>query len=443
MNVMKFGGTSVGSAARMNDVSKIIDTGKPVLVVLSAVSGTTNKLVEIADLLTEGKKEEAKNAIANLENSYDKLINDLYKEFPNAMPEAVQLIVRHFELLNGFTRNGFGKRQYREILAQGELISTGLFDIYLRAKGKKVFFMNALDFMRTDENHEPDMKYIEENLKEILHANNGYQFYLTQGYICRNSFGEIDNLKRGGSDYSASIIGSAMKADEIQIWTDIDGMHNNDPRIVEGTFPIRELSFDEAAELAYFGAKILHPSSVNPARAAGIPVRLKNTMQPEAPGTLISKNTGSNEIKAIAAKDNIIAIKINSGRMLMAYGFLRNVFEIFERYATPIDVITTSEVAVSVTIDNDDYLKEIVKELESFGSVETDRDQTIICIVGDGLANQIGYAARIFDSLKDINVRMISCGGSKNNVSLVVNHSDKNKALKSLNEGLFKKAALA
>lgn len=440
---MKFGGTSVGSAARMNDVSNIINTGKPVLVVLSAVSGTTNKLVEIADLLSEGKKEEAKNAIANLESSYDKLINELYKEFPQVLPEAVQLIVRHFELLNSFTRNGFGKRQYREILAQGELISTGLFDIYLRAKGKKVLFMNALDFMRTDENHEPDMKYIEENLNEILQNNKGCQFYLTQGYICRNSFGEIDNLKRGGSDYSASIIGAAMKADEIQIWTDIDGMHNNDPRIVEGTFPIRELSFDEAAELAYFGAKILHPSSVNPARATGIPVRLKNTMQPDAPGTLISKNTSSSEIKAIAAKDNIIAIKINSGRMLMAYGFLRNVFEIFERYATPIDVITTSEVAVSVTIDNDEYLNEIIKELEAFGSVETDRDQTIICIVGDSLANQVGYAARIFESLKNINVRMISCGGSKNNITLVVNHQDKNKALKALNEGLFKKVALA
>jgi aspartate kinase len=443
MNVMKFGGTSVGSAARMNDVSNIINTGKPVLVVLSAVSGTTNKLVEIGYFLSEGKKEEAKNAIANLEHSYDKLISDLFHQYPAVMSEAVQLIVRHFELLNSFTRNGFGKRQAREILAQGELISTGLFDIYLRAQNKKVLFLNALDFMRTDEHSEPDMKYISENITSILNKNSGYDYYLTQGYICRNSFGEIDNLKRGGSDYSASIIGAAMKADEIQIWTDIDGMHNNDPRIVENTFPIRELSFDEAAELAYFGAKILHPSSVNPAQAAGIPVRLKNTMQPDAPGTLISENTSSQEIKAIAAKDNIIAIKIKSGRMLMAYGFLRNVFEIFERYATPIDVITTSEVAVSVSIDNDEYLDDIVRELNSFGSVEVDRDQTIICIVGDGLMNQVGYAGKIFDSLKNINIRMISCGGSKNNVTLVVNKSDKNEALKSLNAGLFRKEAVA
>lgn len=443
MNVMKFGGTSVGNAERMNDVLRITDNGEPVLVVLSAVSGTTNKLVEISDLLFNKKKEEGMKMIIELEKSYDVLIKNIFPDKDNFQNEAIVLLKRHFDVLKKYAEYVFGKKQYRECLAQGELMSTGLFEILLRKNKKSVTFLNALDFMRTDENSEPDMEYITENLNRILKESPKTQYYLTQGYICRNSFGEIDNLRRGGSDYSASIIGAAMKAEEIQIWTDIDGMHNNDPRIVQGTYPIRELSFDEAAELAYFGAKILHPSSVNPARDSGVPVRLKNTMQPDAPGTLISTVTSSNEIKAIAAKDNITAIKIKSGRMLMAYGFLRNVFEIFERYKSPIDVITTSEVAVSVTIDTDEFLNEIVKELESFGMVEVDRNQTIICIVGDGILNQVGYAAKVFDSLKNINVRMISCGGSKNNISLVVNADQKKEALLALNEGLFKREAVA
>lgn len=443
MNVMKFGGTSVGNAERMNDVMQITNTGEPVLVVLSAVSGTTNKLVEIADLLFNKKIKEAENVIGDLEKSYDALIINLFQEEDGYRKEAITLLQRHFDLLKKYAEYVFGKKQYRECLAQGELISTGLFEILLRKNKKEVTFLNALDFMRTDENSEPDMGYITENINRILKESKKTQYYLTQGYICRNSFGEIDNLRRGGSDYSASIIGAAIKAEEIQIWTDIDGMHNNDPRIVQGTFPIREMSFDEAAELAYFGAKILHPSSINPARAAGVPVRLKNTMEPSAPGTLISKNTKSKEVKAIAAKDDITAIKIKSGRMLMAYGFLRNVFEIFERYKAPIDVITTSEVAVSVTIDNNENLDKIIKELEEFGVVEVDQNQTIICIVGDGILDQVGYAAKVFDSLKNINVRMISVGGSKNNISLVVNADQKKEALLALNEGLFHKQTVA
>lgn len=436
---MKFGGTSVGSASRMREVAQIIESENPVLVVLSAVSGTTNKLIEIANAYTKADKQSAAKLIDSLEAQYFLLIDELY-DSPNGKQEGKRIIEHHFNILREFSRNGFSERHYREILAQGELISTQLFNRFLLELNKNVVLINALDFMRIDEDAEPVMDYISSHLTKILNENKSAQYIITQGFICRNPMGEIDNLKRGGSDYTASLIGAAIHSEEIQIWTDIDGMHNNDPRIVEDTFPVRQLSFDEAAELAYFGAKILHPSSVNPARTYGIPVRLKNTMKPDAEGTLISESSTPGVIKAVAAKDQIIAIRIVSNRMLLAFGFLRKVFEIFERYKTPIDMISTSEVAVSLTIDNDSQLEAILNELNEIANVDIDRDQSIICVVGDHIVDLPGFAAAIFDSLKSISIRMVSCGGSKNNVSLLLPTQYKNEALKSLNVGLFKKA---
>lgn len=436
MKVMKFGGTSVGSPERMKQVAEIIRSEEPVLVVLSAVSGTTNKLVAIANNYLEGNKDEALSKINALKNEYDQFIPQLLKKEEN-IARAIEFINYEFTSLVDYSANGFGKKQQNEVLAKGEILSTGLFNLYLTEQNRPVEFLSALDFMRIDETEEPEMKYIAENLQTLTQRNDKNLVYLTQGYICRNSYGEVDNLKRGGSDYSASIIGAAIQSEEVQIWTDIDGMHNNDPRVVEKTFPVRELSFDEAAELAYFGAKILHPSTVNPAREKNIPVRLKYTMQPDAEGTLISSRTTGTGIKAIAAKDNIIAIKIKSSRMLMAYGFLRNVFEVFERYRTPIDMITTSEVAVSLTIDQDAFLQPILDELKNFGTVEVEKDQTIICMVGDLVAEKKGYAAQIFNSLSQIPVRMVSYGGSENNVSILISSQYKKDALIALNNGLF------
>ncbi|MCG3164261.1 MAG: Lysine-sensitive aspartokinase 3 [Bacteroidia bacterium] len=436
MLVLKFGGTSVGSPERMNSVAKIIKSDKPRIVVLSAVSGTTNSLVEISSYLYKGNIEGAVKLIDSLHSKYKDFVKNLLKS-EAGFKKGNELIDEHFEYIRSFTKDLFTIHEEKAILAQGELISTALFHYYLEENGEKSVLLPALNFMRTDAEGEPDLKYISENLKKEITNYKSEKLFITQGYICRNAFGEVDNLKRGGSDYSASLIGAAIEADEIQIWTDIDGMHNNDPRIVKKTFPIEELSFDEAAELAYFGAKILHPSSVLPARLKNIPVRLLNTMQPEAKGTLISQKSSGGSIKAVAAKDGITAIKIRSGRMLMAYGFLRSVFEIFERYKTPIDMITTSEVAVSVTIDDAKHLDEILSELKDFATVEVDKAQTIICVVGDFLADKKGYAVKIFDSLKNIPIRMISYGGSPNNVSVLVETKQKNDALNALNDGLF------
>jgi aspartate kinase len=437
MVVMKFGGTSVGSALRMKEVSRIVDTGEQVLVVLSAVSGTTNSLVEINDAFSSGDKKKGISLIEKLEEKYHQLVNELYNS-DSYKTAGTEIIRVHFDLLRSFAENGFTQKQAFEILAQGELISTQLFYQLLLEEGKKAALLNALDFMRIDEEGEPQMDYLREHIKPLLEKNKE-TFLITQGFICRNPKGEIANLRRGGSDYSASLIGAAINVSEIQIWTDIDGMHNNDPRIVNDTYPIRNLSFDEAAELAYFGAKILHPSSVNPARTAGIPVRLKNTMQPEAEGTLISAISDRDTIKAVAAKDKITAIRIVSNRMLLAYGFLRKVFEVFERYKTPIDMISTSEVAVSITIDNDQFLDGILTELKEIANVEIDYDLTIICVVGDNLLEHSGFGAKIFESLKEVPVRMVSFGGSKNNVSLLIHSSEKVRALNMLHAGLFKK----
>lgn len=436
MRVMKFGGTSVGSAVRMHDVARIIEGQQPVMVVLSAVSGTTNKLVEIAGHLLAKEKQAALNKMEQLQSSYLPFVDVLFAA-ENSKTDGYAIIQHYFEQLKSLAVNGFGLRQQKEVLAIGEMISTHLFFRLLQEQNKSVVLLNALDFMRVDQDGEPQMNYIASQLEELLSLHSGKDIYVTQGFICRNLLGEIDNLKRGGSDYSASLIGAAVGSDEIQIWTDIDGMHNNDPRVVSNTHPVRQLSFDEAAELAYFGAKILHPSSVNPARKSGIPVRLKNTMKPGAEGTLISDRSLPGVIKAVAAKDNIIAIRIVSNRMLLAHGFLRKVFEIFERYKTPIDMISTSEVAVSLTIDDDERLDSILDELNEIAKVEVDRGQTIICIVGDNIVDLPGFAAKIFDSLKSVSIRMVSCGGSRNNVSLLVATKNKNEALNALNVGLF------
>ncbi len=436
MRVLKFGGTSVGSPDRLRKLMDIIDPLQPQVVVLSAVSGTTNELVAIANALYEKKHEEANTLIDALESKY---VNFLAQLFPSSVyfKKSSMLIIEHFNSIRAFTQDLFTVYEERIILSKGELISTALLSYYLEQIVIKNVLLPALDFMRLDEHSEPNIPYTTEHLTPLLAAHPNINIFITQGYICRNHFGEVDNLKRGGSDYTASLIGAAIGAEEVQIWTDIDGMHNNDPRIVSGTKPIRNLSFNEAAELAYFGAKILHPQSVFPAQKYNIPVRLLNTMEPKAPGTLISSMESEAGIKSIAAKDGITALKIQSSRMLLAYGFLRRVFEVFERYKTPIDMITTSEVAVSLTIDDDQYLAEIINELNGFGTVEIDADQSIICIVGDFLASKSGYAAKVMDSLKQIPIRMISYGGSSNNISVLVNTSVKNDALKALHKGLF------
>jgi aspartate kinase len=436
MLVLKFGGTSVGSPERMKALVPLINNAQPKIVVLSAMSGTTNALVEIGQALYSRNTELARQLIDALETKYRKVVTDLYVK-PEFIAKGNELITEHFNYLRAFTIDMFTSNEEKAVLAQGELLSTALVQFYLEESGIRSALLPALNFMRIDENEEPDLNYIETHLKAELEKHKGIPLFITQGYICRNSFGEIDNLKRGGSDYTGTLIGAALRSSEVQIWTDIDGMHNNDPRIVNKTFPISELSFDEAAELAYFGAKILHPTCVLPAQKRNVPVRLLNTMQPEAKGTVIGMPASGDRITAVAAKDGITAIKIRSARMLLAYGFLRSVFEVFERYRTPIDMITTSEVAVSLTIDNPAHLNEIIEELKDFGQVEVDREQTIVCIVGTFGKDKQGYASRVFDSLKNIPIRMISYGGSENNISILIDGSLKKDALQALNSGLF------
>jgi aspartate kinase len=435
MKVLKFGGTSVGSAERMKDVAKIITNKEPKVIVLSAMSGTTNALVHIAELLYKKKNESALRRIKELEKIYNKVVDELLAE-KESNSAGKEIVETHFNYIRSFTEDIFTMHEEKAILAQGELISTALFHQYLTEQKNDPVLIPALNFMRIDTNGEPDNYYIKENLLREFEKYPDQKLFITQGYICRNLYGEIDNLQRGGSDYSASLIGAALNADEIQIWTDISGFHNNDPRFVENTTPIPKLSFNEAAELAYFGAKILHPLSVLPAKVANIPVRLKNTMQPDDKGTLITGKSMGDGIKAVASKDDITAVKIVSGRMLLAYGFLRKVFEVFERYRTPIDMITTSEVAVSVTIDDTTNLKEIIEELNHYGSVEVNENQSIICIVGENIIEQKGYMDKIFDALKHFKLRMISYGGSRHNISVLIKSEDKKEALNSLN-GIF------
>lgn len=436
MKVLKFGGTSVGSAQRMKDVAKLITDGEQKIVVLSAMSGTTNTLVEISDYLYKKNPEGANEVINKLEAKYKQHIDELFstEEYKQKTLEFVKSV---FDYIRSFTKDIFTLFEEKLILAQGEIISTNMVTNYLCEQGVKAVLIPALEFMRTDKNSEPDLNYIREKLSAQLEAHPGQEIYITQGFICRNAYGEIDNLQRGGSDYTASLIGAAINASEIQIWTDIDGMHDNDPRVVDKTSPVRQLHFEEAAELAYFGAKILHPTCVQPAKYANIPVRLLNTMEPSAPGTLISNETEKGKIKAVAAKDNITAIKIKSSRMLLAHGFLRKVFEIFESYQTPIDMVCTSEVGVSMSIDNTKHLNEIVNDLKKYGTVTVDHDMCIVCVVGDLEWENIGFEARAIQAMKDIPVRMISYGGSNYNISFLIRESDKKRALQALSDVLF------
>ena len=435
MKVLKFGGTSVGSAKRFQEVSRIITSGKKDIVVLSAMSGTTNTLVEIAGYLANHNQDGARDTIASLHGKYNGVIQELYSK-PESKAQAQAYIDGIFQELADIAEEPFGDIQERIILSKGELMSTYMMTTFLQEKGVNAKLLPALSFMRTNALAEPDMESIKVSLNEVLQKEKEADLYITQGYICLNARGEVDNLRRGGSDYSACIIGAVTGAEEIQIWTDIDGMHNNDPRVVENTSAVRHLYFDEAAELAYFGAKILHPTCILPARYANIPVRLLNTMEPQAPGTLIDSVPDSG-IKAVAAKDNIVAIKIKSSRMLLAYGFLRKVFEIFETYRTSIDMICTSEVEVSLTIDDTRYLNEIIHDLKKYGTVSVDLDMCIVCVVGDMDWTNCGYESKVLEAVKDIPVRMVSYGGSNYNISLLVREEDKAATLRSLGKYLF------
>lgn len=437
MVVLKFGGTSVGKPERMKKVADLVlSTPDKKIVVLSALSGTTNALVSIGDSLMAGRAAKAEEDIRALQKHYEAFVTELYASPPFAAI-GQEIVSRFFVFIRLLAAGQFDDKSYRELLAQGELISTELFYQHLQERQVNARLLPALYFMSIDENEEPELEKISVRLKPLISSLQNIDIIITQGYICRNHRNEIDNLKRGGSDYTASLIGAAIHAQEIQIWTDIDGMHNNDPRIVKKTIPISELTFDEASELAYFGAKILHPSTIVPAQKYNVPVRLKNTMDEKAPGTIIADKGSSGSFKAVAAKDGIVAINIKSSRMLMAYGFMRRVFEVFEQYKTPIDMITTSEVAVSLSIDNPVHLPQIETELKKFGTIEVDKDQTIICIVGNKIVEQKGVLKKVFDALADVPVRMVSCGGSVNNVSVLVDKAQKEKALNALNEGLF------
>ncbi|GAB2795152.1 aspartate kinase [Rhabdobacter roseus] len=439
MQVWKFGGTSVGKPERMHSIRNLItttDTRK--IVVLSALSGTTNALIAIGEAAKANNDAEAARQTDDLKTHYDLFLKELYQT-EAGLAQGQQIVEKEFSFLRSLVGiKPFTIKQEKELVAQGELLSTEMFAAYLQEQGENAVLLPALEFMQIDADGEPELAVIEEKIATILGQHTDKQLIITQGFICRNPRGEVDNLKRGGSDYTASLIGGAIRAEEIQIWTDIDGMHNNDPRIVKRTFPIRELTFEEAAELAYFGAKILHPSTITPAKMQNVPVRLKNTMQPDAPGTLIANQSTQRDIKAIAAKDNITAIYIHSTRMLNAYGFLRRVFEIFEKYKTPVDMITTSEVSVSVTIDNSEHLAAITAELREFADLEEhDLDQTIVCVVGNFSADKEGIALKVLEAMKDIPIRMISYGASEHNLSLLIHSKHKADALNALNERLF------
>ena len=437
MKVMKFGGTSVGTAERMKGVAKLVTrSGEPTFVVLSAMSGTTNSLVEISDYLYKKNPEGAQEVINQLEKKYMGHVEELYST-DEMKKKTAEFLRKEFNYLRTFTKDTFTSFEEKIVVAQGEVMSTNMVTNYLNEQGVKTVLLDALTFMRTDKNSEPDMPFIKENLDRVMRTHQGYQIYITQGFVCKNAYDEVDNLQRGGSDYTAALIGAAMMSDEIQIWTDIDGMHNNDPRIVEKTDAVHQLNFEEAAELAYFGAKILHPTCVQPAKYAGVPVRIKNTMDPDAEGTVIDNVLVRGKIKAVAAKDNITAIKVKSSRMLLATGFLRKVFEIFETYSTPIDMVTTSEVGVSVTIDKTANLTKIMDELKKYGTVTVDSDMCIICVVGDLDWSNVGFETLVTDAMQNIPVRMISYGGSNYNISFLIREQDKKRALQNLSAKLF------
>lgn len=427
----------MGKPERMFQVAELITrSNEPTIVVLSALSGTTNALVSIAEQIARGERTQAKQEIDKLEAHYQEFISRLVKK-TDSLAKAKAIVAEHFEFLTIILKISFSESLSKDILAQGELLSTKLFCVYLEEQGIDHQLLPALEFMSIDNDDEPQLDKIKTKLNQLLKKYKNKKLFITQGYICKNARGEVDNLKRGGSDYTASLIAAAIQASVCEIWTDIDGMHNNDPRVVKKTVPVEQLSFDEAAELAYFGAKILHPASIWPAQTAKVPVKLLNTMDPGARGTTISEKTTTVGVKAVAAKDNITAIRIKSSRMLLAYGFLRKIFEVFEKYRTPIDMITTSEVAVSLTIDNTTSLKEILKELEPFGTIEVDTDQVIISVVGNEISQTRDIVKKLFGSIVNIPVRMVSYGGSPHNISLLVSARYKTKILQQLNKGMF------
>ena len=438
MKVLKFGGTSVGSAQRIKHVAGLINDGSPKIVVLSAMSGTTNALVDIIACFSQSNLDKANEIISKLEQKYATEIEELYTTLP-FKEKALESVVSHFRDIWNFSKSKFSSVQEKEILIKGELISTELFNLYLHETGVNSVLLPALDFMRTSVHAEPDIQYTKEKFSALLAKHPDISLFITQGFICKDAYGSIDNLQRGGSDLSATIIGAAVQAEEIQIWTDIDGMHNNDPRLVSGTAPVRQLNFEEAAKLAYFGAKILHPTCILPAKSFNIPVRLLNTMQPESPGTLITNTAEKRKIKAVAAKDNITFVKLKSNRSIPNHEFLGLIFNTFAKYKTPIDMVTTSEIGVSVTIDNTANLSDITNSLHEFAEIMVDEDMVIICVVGDLEWQNIGFEASIVNALKNIPVRMISYGGSNSNVSLLMKAADKKKALESLSESLFTK----
>jgi len=439
MKIMKFGGTSVGSPQRIKEVTRLVNDGEPKIVVLSALSGTTNSLIQINDDYYVGNIDEALQKIDNLEKYYHQYVGELFSTEKYKV-KTLRFFKLTFDFIRSFSKSSFSMTEAKQIVGQGELLSTNITINYMKEQNMSATLLPALDFMRTGKDNVPDEEYIKDNLNFLLLENPGYQIYVTQGFICRNAYGEMDNLLRGGSDYTASLIGAAIGASEIQIWTDIDGMHNNDPRVVDNTTPVHHLSFEEAAELAYFGAKILHPTCVLPAKKAGIPVRLLNTMEPSAEGTTISNTLEKGKIKAVAAKDNITVINITSSRMFMAYGFMAKVYEIFNKYKISIDVVCTSEVGVSVSIDNDSSLNEIVLELKQIGTVEVDKDMCIICVVGDLNWHNVGFESAVTEAMCNIPVRMISYGGSPFNISYIIKQSDKGRTLKSLSRYLFGKS---
>ncbi len=430
MKVLKFGGTSVGTAQRIQGLSRIIPTTEPVIVVLSAMAGVTNGLVESINLANQGKAQMAKDKFKEIEKMHLDTCENLFAS-PKFMMKGKEFVQKMFED-HSPKLDHISNLAERKIISIGEILSTNLFHLYLNEQGVESALLPALSFMRVDKDGEPDYYYIAESLDRLLDSCSGINVIITQGFICRNSKGEVENLKRGGSDYSAAIIGNAIGADEVQIWTDIDGFHNNDPRHVKGTIPIRQLSFDEAAELAYFGAKILHPSTIHPCRQKDIPVILKNTLNPSDAGTVITSHQQEGDIKAIAAKDGITAIRIKSLRMLMAHGFLKKVFDVFDEFKTPVDLITTSEVAVTLTIDNTQNLDSILKALKAFSSVGVVPNQTIICVVGDFVAEKPGAAYRVLSALREIPIGQISYGGSSHNITILIDSDNKVTALQAL-----------
>lgn len=438
MKVLKFGSACLASADMMKQVANVVVSVDRCMVILSAMKGTTKSLEEISNYLYRKNIEGANEEINKLETRLFTEVSGLYSN-ETSKTQAIGFVSETINYIRSFTKDLFTLFEERIVLAQGELISSGLFELLLKEKqGDKVVLLQAADFMRTDKNKEPDPLYIKEHLIDLIEQNQPSSYFITQGYICRNAYGEIDDLRTvGGSDYSASLIGAALGVSEIQIWTDLDRMQNNNPDVVATARTIEQLSFDEAAELAYFGDKILHPSCVLPAKMANIPVRLMNLYLPEAQGTLISNNTEQGTIKAVAAKDNIIAIQIKSGKMLLAHGFLRKIFEVFDYYQTSIDMIVTSEVGVSVTIDNSRNLQQILDDLKKFGTVSVDEDMTLVCIVGDLDWKNVGVEAKVLDAVRELPIRMISYGGSNYNISFLLRKENKIAALQLLNEKLF------